>query len=235
MEKLKKIPVPFAQVPNDLLTSKDVSATAKALWAYIQSKPDGWDFSAARIAQDFKEGRKTVLAAINNLIHTGWLERDKQSTGRVNYILHHTIARVPKADSGTVQNGHRAEWAPISKKDIKQERDKEINLVAPSATEESFYFARELANLKNGGKKGVRKDYKIIALYWNKKGWMFENAEQFNAALTRELKPAKALKGYSGEQIALAIQYCRKEYPDIWTLETVHKRITDLINRAPPP
>lgn len=89
-----------------------------------------------------------------------------------------------------------------------------------------FDFHKELNLLK----EGKRKDYKIIALYWKKKDWTFENRAQFVAALKRELRPAKALSGYSGEQIARAIDYCDKEY-DVWTLETLHKRITDLINK----
>ncbi len=59
---------------------------------------------------------------------------------------------------------------------------------------------------------------------------MFENEEQFNGALRRELRAARDLKGYAGDQIAQAIDYCKKNY-DTWTLETVSKRIADLINK----
>lgn len=103
---------------------------------------------------------------------------------------------------------------------------KDSNLVAKS-DERPFNFQEELIKLK----ESKRKDFKIIALYWKKKNWVFENREQFNAALTRELKAAKALKGYSGEQIAKAVGYCAKEYPEVYTLETVHKRITDMVNK----
>jgi hypothetical protein len=91
--------------------------------------------------------------------------------------------------------------------------------------ETEWNFEEELLKLKNG----KRKDHKIIALYWKKKNWVFENKEQFNPALVRELKPAKDLIGYTGEQIAQAILYCQKEYK-VWTLESVGKRIKDLIN-----
>ena len=87
-------------------------------------------------------------------------------------------------------------------------------------------FEEELKKLK----EGKRKDYKIIALYWKKKGWIFENKDQFDSALVRELKPAKALKGYEGNQIAVAIKFCEDNYPQ-WTLESVGKRITDLVNK----
>lgn len=90
----------------------------------------------------------------------------------------------------------------------------------------TWNFEEELKKLKEGD----RKDYKIIALYWKKKGWVFENKEQFESALKRELRPAKDLKGYEGNQIALAIKFCEDNYPQ-WSLESVHKRITDLVNK----
>lgn len=93
--------------------------------------------------------------------------------------------------------------------------------------EKPFDFEEELEKLKNSS----RKDHKIIALYWKKKGYTFLNRLQFEPALRRELRPAKNLTGYSGEEVARAINYCMKEYPDIYTLETIHKRIADLINK----
>lgn len=90
----------------------------------------------------------------------------------------------------------------------------------------AFSFEEEIEKLRSSN----RKDYKIIALYWKKKNWTFENQEQFNSALRRELKPASALKGYSGEQISAAIEHCDKNYPE-WSLETCVKRITDVINK----
>lgn len=93
--------------------------------------------------------------------------------------------------------------------------------------EKPFNFEEELIELRNSN----RKDYKIISLYWKKKGFVFYNQEQFNSALVRELCAAKLLKGYTGEQIGRSIKYCQEKYPDIYTLETVSKRIADLVNK----
>jgi hypothetical protein len=101
--------------------------------------------------------------------------------------------------------------------------------IATTSVAEEFNHEEELVKLRDN----PRKDFKIIALYWKKKNWVFENRAQFNAAFKRELRAAKNLIGYSGEQIAKAINYCMKEYPDIWTLETCGKRITELINKKP--
>ncbi len=91
-----------------------------------------------------------------------------------------------------------------------------------------FSFEEELKKLQDNS----RKDLKIIALYWRKKGFVFENRKQFESALKRELRPSKELTGYSGEQIARAIRYCQENYEKVgWTLETIHKRISDLVNK----
>lgn len=87
-----------------------------------------------------------------------------------------------------------------------------------------FDYPRELFILKNSNQK----TRKIIALYFYAKGWQFENKIQFDQAVKRELRPATSLKGYSGSQIQEAIDFCEKEYTT-WTLETVEKRIKDLV------
>ena len=89
-----------------------------------------------------------------------------------------------------------------------------------------YSFIGELTKLRDS----PRHDLKVIALYWSVKGFVFENEEQFKAGLKRELRAASLLKGYSGTQIAQAIDYCKKNY-EVWTLETCAKRIADLINK----
>lgn len=111
------------------------------------------------------------------------------------------------------------------KNDKNVKNDKNNTLVADATP---FSFEDELGKLRTGD----RKDLKIIALYWSKKGFVFENSKQLTSALKRELRPASQLTGYSGEQIARAIKYCQDNYEQVgWTLETVHKRITDIVNK----
>lgn len=50
----------FTTVPNSVLNDPRLSWKSKGLWAYIQSKPDGWDFSSERIAKDSADGVESV-------------------------------------------------------------------------------------------------------------------------------------------------------------------------------
>ncbi len=71
------------------------------------------------------------------------------------------------------------------------------------------------------------KRMKIIALYWQHKGWKFQNELQYGKALRRELRASKDLMGYTSEQIRETMDFCDKEF-EMWTLESVSKRIEDI-------
>ena len=89
----KKQVVPFTQVPNNLLYNPDISFKAKGLWAYMSAKPDGWNFSADRIAEETKEERKAILAGLKELSKNGYITAKKKSDGRIEYTLHWEVAR----------------------------------------------------------------------------------------------------------------------------------------------
>lgn len=67
----------FGVTPNDLLTNPEITLKAKGLYAYIQSKPDNWDFSALRIAYETKEGRDSIQSTLRELEKYGYLIRTK--------------------------------------------------------------------------------------------------------------------------------------------------------------
>jgi DNA-binding transcriptional MocR family regulator len=75
------------------------------------------------------------------------------------------------------------------------------------------------------------KPNKIIALYLTAKKMTFDNKKQFDATVSRNLKPAKFLQGYSSDQIEQTMEYCEKNYSEFgWTMETLVKRIALLVN-----
>jgi hypothetical protein len=91
-----------------------------------------------------------------------------------------------------------------------------------------FSFTVELNKLRDS----TSRTNKLIYNYWKTKELVFQNKKQFDSAYKRELRPAKALDGYTSEQINRTFRYCQDNYSDIpWTLETVGKRIADVINK----
>lgn len=82
----------FATTPNELLYNPNITLRAKGLFAFIQGKPDGWVFSAERIAFENKEGLHSIRSALKELEHFGFLSRIKRQNEKgyweVDYILY---------------------------------------------------------------------------------------------------------------------------------------------------
>lgn len=94
----KKQVVPFTQVPNELLYNPSISFKAKGLWAYMNAKPDGWRFSANRIANETKEKRKAILAGLKELSSSGYITAKKLKDGRIEYTLHWEVVRTSMSE-----------------------------------------------------------------------------------------------------------------------------------------
>lgn len=90
-----------------------------------------------------------------------------------------------------------------------------------------FDFKSELERLS----ASPAQSHNIAAHYFTFKGITLENEAQYYPALARTLKVAKQLSGYNGDQIQDAFEYCEKEWPGIWTLETVVKRLPEIISK----
>lgn len=75
-------------MPNALIADQRVSLAAKALWAYIASKPEGWTFRRQTMAAQLGICVNTLNKLCNDLIGAGWLEREQIHVGKpANYRL----------------------------------------------------------------------------------------------------------------------------------------------------
>lgn len=119
--KLRKSSDNFTWIPNSILNDNNISLQAKGLWAYINSKPDGWNFSSKRIADDCKECERTIKSLLQELEELGLLLRERLPSGRMIYSLRQSqSAKSSQCKKRTVQNTHSAKIAPVSNKDIKE-------------------------------------------------------------------------------------------------------------------
>jgi hypothetical protein len=103
MAKLK-IANKFATVPNLLLNDNLITLKAKGLYAYIQSKPDNWEFSAERISRQLREGLPSIKSALQELEINGYLNRNryqnKKGFWEVDYVLYDN----PTIENPTAEN-----------------------------------------------------------------------------------------------------------------------------------
>lgn len=89
MSKLTKQNVPYGMVPNTLLNDNKISLKAKGLFAFMQSKPEGWQFSVDKIAFQCKESKSAISEGLKELESLGYLVRKKQQSGNGFTVDYH--------------------------------------------------------------------------------------------------------------------------------------------------
>lgn len=142
---MKKIRIKnrYGTVPNALLNSDQISFKAKGLYAYIQSKPDDWDFSVERISSQVKEGKPSISAALKELENAGYLSRIRYQTDFgywvVEYLLHEfpiqesLISGIPMQENPIAGKPSNNSNKDLSNKDILynniSKKDKDIDQI----------------------------------------------------------------------------------------------------------
>lgn len=131
MRNFKKLKHPYGYVANSIINDKNLTYTAKGVYLYILSKPDNWDFSQQRIAEDSTTSEYSVRKAIKELENNNLLEREKLSNGRIIYSVkdpvQECIIQKTNTTSGSKSqktntqpaNTQPAKTGGISKKELK--------------------------------------------------------------------------------------------------------------------
>jgi len=80
-----------------------LSVAAKGVWAYMRSRPHGWDFSAERIGRALGLSKKTALKYMKELEESGYLYGRRVKNRRMEYSLSskpHEVAFTVKIERG---------------------------------------------------------------------------------------------------------------------------------------
>jgi hypothetical protein len=127
----------YSQVPNSINNHPKISFKAIGLYSYIQSKPDGWDFSAQAIADAKGVGRLYVSTGLAELEEFGYLERVKVKNEKghfdMDYILYaepkiqNPLLDFPTAENPTSDNPLSDNRATIKERYTKESINKESN------------------------------------------------------------------------------------------------------------
>lgn len=123
---LRKFTNKFTQTPNEILNLPGLSLKEKGLWTFINSKPDGWDFSIKGIASQNKDGRDSVSSGIQILEEQRYLKRvpRKDSNGHWDGVDYHLYLE-PYSDNETSKDGKSVdgERGDHSNKDIRKKEE----------------------------------------------------------------------------------------------------------------
>ena len=99
---LRNKKTPYGSCPRKLLEDKNISLKAKALYAFMECKIDGWNFTASSMASQLKESRKTILTAMEELKASGWMTYHKKIGGSGVYELIGNYVISPKSENDTM-------------------------------------------------------------------------------------------------------------------------------------
>lgn len=155
MEKInfKKEQIPFTQVANQVLNDPNLTFKAKGLYAYLYSKPDGWDFAVDRIAKDSKESRLAVNTGLQELEANGYLIRERQANGRVAYLLQSQMSKIdmreiePHVENRQVRKPSLTKIDTVSNKEIKVIKKESNKEVLPKYSPEVYSMVTLLTDL----------------------------------------------------------------------------------------
>lgn len=103
----------YTVLQNEIFTL-GLSLKAIGLYAYIENKPDGWDFSISGISTQVKDGKDSIRSSIQELEDVGLLERiQKRSNdgkfGAGDWLIHSQpvfkkqVAEKPMAENPTTE------------------------------------------------------------------------------------------------------------------------------------
>lgn len=229
----------FTTIPNiQYLLGKPSEMQALYLWLCVHADEKGGCYPAKNTLGDEAGcSHNTTDKYIKQLADEGFIQiTNRKKKGTNEFMSNHyqilLLTHPPKATKPTTIDGTTSTPinGAITKSNINYIHLTNAEVGKTDKVSSVFSFKEELEKL--GESKWVV--HKIIHNYWKMKGFTFENKKQFDSAVSRSLRPAKLLEGYTASQINKTMEYCETNYKDIgWTLETVVKRIADTINKKP--
>ncbi|MBT7350538.1 hypothetical protein HN803_07200 [candidate division WWE3 bacterium] len=84
---IKKEKVPFTQIANEVLNSKLLTFKAKGIYAFMMSKPNGWNFTIRSMAKQVKDGEDGIRSGLRELREQGAIVYVKHQNGTGTYHL----------------------------------------------------------------------------------------------------------------------------------------------------
>lgn len=130
----------YTVIPNGLLPEGKVSARAWGLYAYLLSRPPGWEVRTSQLGTVFSEGRDAIYTALKQLVSAGLMSlesyRNEEGLPRKRYVLidPEQVLKSPNPDfQDTDYQGPEKPGVTttnLTSPELRQERD----LVTPDAS-----------------------------------------------------------------------------------------------------
>lgn len=127
--KLNREIDPFTMVSNSLLNDKEISLSAKGLYAFMRGKPDGWNFTIRSMSKQMKEGQTAIGNYLRELREFGWIDYAKNSDGSGTYSIMASQAFKPSYGNPDQGLCNMQKPSRISNTDLSSNKDVNNTLV----------------------------------------------------------------------------------------------------------
>lgn len=180
------------------------------------------------IAEQHNISKPTVIKAIRVLQQ--WnivsVSRNKDSETKRQlpnvYLLLDKSEWVPKDSRVNHVDSEPSKSHDKSRVNHVYHKDTHIKDTHIAAEPRSFSFGKYLEAMENHKNRHVQ----VIGFFFREKGLSFDTKEKAEAAIRRHLRAAKALAVFSDNEIVEASKKAQKDFPGMWTIETLTKILT---------
>lgn len=95
----------FTMVDNASVNDPNISFKAKGLLLWLLSKPDGWRFTSAAIAEVGPDGRESVQSGLRELTKAGYYRTERRQMPDGTFRTGSAVSEVPNPDWTPVEGG----------------------------------------------------------------------------------------------------------------------------------
>lgn len=84
---------------NHHLQDKDLSAKAKGVLSTMLALPEGWDYSISGLTSLFRDGKDSIMSALDELECAGYIYMDKQRDDKGRFITNYDVFEIPNREN----------------------------------------------------------------------------------------------------------------------------------------
>ena len=197
----------FVILHKQLLNDPSISLKAKGLWAYLMGLPDEWNISSNELSKHSTDGRDSILAALSELVSSGYAEktiaRKKGVFSKGGWVIYESKKRVPQPGFPATANPTPANPVLISTEGISNEKkEKKVFKEKSGYGEEGAVKLTEDEHKKlvvKFGQKGATERILNCSLYLLSKGDKYKS--HYHTLLGWEKNQQSTARGFSKPKV----------------------------------
>lgn len=171
--KTKKHRVNYSQIPNSLLSDKNLSLKAKGLYSFMFSKPDDFNFTIRSLSKLLLEGQRSIMATLQELRDKGWVTYTKFPDGTGEYFLNenpnlqNSNLDNPNCQNPNIDNSNLLKQQRINNTDLYNNKDSNKETIDFDSLI-SYYNLKFCKSVRVFPKKAKDNFNKLLKLGYNK-------------------------------------------------------------------